>query len=246
MKSNNYSYLFYMLKKGIEMKSDYRILFADDEESIRDSYSEVLGAYFKEVIEAKDGKEAYDRYIERTPDIVLLDVRMPIMTGLEVAAKIRQTDKKTKIIIVSAFSEKEMLLEACELHLMKYIIKPITFSQLDVVLNQAIEELDTETNKKDIVKLARSLSLDKKNMVIYDHKKQVKLTRNEIKLIKLLLNKPNLAVSNADILSYVWEDKLESEFDLNKVRVLVYRLNKKLSTDIINSSYGMGYQLSTM
>jgi len=227
------------------MKSDYKILFADDEESIRDSYHEMLREYFKDVVGAKDGKEAYDMYLEKSPDVVLLDVRMPKRTGIEVARKIRETDKKTKIIIVSAFSEKEMLLEACELHLLKYIIKPITFSQLDSVLNQAIEELDNENDKKDLLKISRSISLDRKNMVMIDSKKQVKLTRNEIKLLKLLLNKPNYAVSNEDILKYVWEDNYKNEFDLNKVRVLVYRLNKKLSHDIVNSNYGMGYELTT-
>ena len=94
---------------------DLKILYAEDNEKIRESYALVLKRYFKEVIEACDGKEALELYRSHKPDIVLTDINMPELDGLELIRIIREDDKTTKIIVLSAYSDQEKLMKAISL-----------------------------------------------------------------------------------------------------------------------------------
>lgn len=223
------------------MNQNYSVLYAEDEDSIRKRYRSVLSNYFKNVYEATNGQEAHDIYIQNKPDVLIIDINMPILNGLELAKKIRKNDKTTKIIILSALGDQNTLLEACELNLLKYLIKPVKTFYLNQILTNSINEL----KNKDLIIIDQNIKLDIKDIILYDNEQQIKLTRNEINLISLLSKNINNIVSNDDILNYLWEDDIYTNSDANKLRVLVYRLNKKLSSEMISSIYGIGYQIIT-
>ncbi|NOR57562.1 MAG: response regulator, partial [Sulfurimonas sp.] len=96
-------------------KSKFSILYAEDDERIREKYAKFLRLYFKDVYEATNGKEALELYDENRPDVIILDINMPIINGLEVAKIIRRRDNETQLIILSAYSDREKLLVATEL-----------------------------------------------------------------------------------------------------------------------------------
>lgn len=216
------------------MISKYKVLYAEDEDAIRKGYVSTLKLYFSEVIEASDGDEAYEKYIEHKPSLLILDINMPKLNGLELAKKIRIEDKKIKIIILSALGDQDTLIKACELNLLKYLLKPIKTIELDTVLNSII----TELNKNKLI-------FDIKTSQLLENNIRIKLTKNELELIKLLYLNKNSIVSNSDILNYLWEDTIDDSIDINnKLRILVYRLNKKFTNEVIFSTYGVGYQLN--
>ncbi|MCH9814122.1 MAG: response regulator, partial [Epsilonproteobacteria bacterium] len=124
--------------------SNITILYVEDEDLIRQNAIEYLGNICKTVLEAADGLEAIRCYEQQKPDIIISDIKMPRLNGLEMAKKIRQNDKKTPIIIATAHTETHYLLSAVELQLIKYIIKPITGAKLKEALNLAYEHLQTE------------------------------------------------------------------------------------------------------
>ena len=102
-----------------------KILYAEDEEGIRENIADSLGYYVKEVYQASNGAEAFDIYEEKKPDIILSDIHMPILNGIDFVKKVRLTNRTIPIVMITAHTDKEYLLEAVELHMEKYIVKPI-------------------------------------------------------------------------------------------------------------------------
>ena len=98
---------------------DLTILYAEDENGIRDTVCDVLELYVDNVITACDGQEALELYTQYKPSILLLDICMPIRDGLEVLKIIRETDLTTPVIIMTAHTEKEYLMDAVELYIIQ-------------------------------------------------------------------------------------------------------------------------------
>ena len=103
----------------------YTILYVEDDEGVRTINSRFLQRMFNELYLAVDGEEAYELYNKYSPDIILTDINMPRLNGIDLSKRIRENDSSVKIIISTAFSDKKYLLDAIELNLEKYIIKPL-------------------------------------------------------------------------------------------------------------------------
>jgi two-component system chemotaxis response regulator CheY len=104
-----------------------RILIVDDSKTIRKIMRiqlEELGHYI--VDEAGNGKEAIDLYVKHSPDLLTMDIQMPDMNGLEAIRKIKQIDKNTKVIMITAHGHKELVVDTIRKGADNYILKPIT------------------------------------------------------------------------------------------------------------------------
>ena len=101
-------------------KSKYSLLYVEDEPFVREMVVEYLEAFFSTIYEASNGVEALKIYDEKNPDVIITDIEMPKMNGLKFASLIRQKDMNTPIIITTAYTSVEYLLEATELSLIKY------------------------------------------------------------------------------------------------------------------------------
>ena len=112
-----------MQKEFMEKLQSLTILYAEDEIGIRENIADSLGYYVKEVYQANNGQEAFEIYEEKKPDIILSDIHMPILNGIEFVKKVRQTNRDIPIVMITAHTDKKYLLEAVELHMEKYIIK---------------------------------------------------------------------------------------------------------------------------
>ena len=141
----------------------HTILYAEDEEQTRLNYTNYLNRFFKEVYSVSNGEEALKQYEKNRPDILLLDINMPKINGLEVAKSIRQKDKKTRIIILTAHLEQDKLLFAAELNLTKYLPKPISRSELKNALNDAVSQLQELNEDLDLIILEEGYVWNKKS-----------------------------------------------------------------------------------
>ena len=126
--------------------SDISILIAEDEKQLLNSMLEYLELFFEKVYTAEDGQTAYEIYKKERPDIIISDINMPYLDGLTMIEKIRKKDLQTKIIITTAHSEKEKLMQAIELHLVKYLVKPVQSDKLKELLLSLVEELRQKRN----------------------------------------------------------------------------------------------------
>jgi DNA-binding response OmpR family regulator len=228
------------------MNEYYSVLYAEDDLNVRKNYVLYLENHFEKVYEASDGKEALSIYRDRKPDVLLLDITMTELNGLDLIKIIREDDKDTPIIILSAHSQKEFLLEAIKLNLVDYLVKPVSRNELKEVIENTIKKLSLEkiNSQDDKVEITKYCYGDRRTRMFFNKNKIVDLTKNERILFELLLNKKNEVVKPSDILSYVWDDiKSDNNKDAS-IRNLVKRLRKKLPVDIIQSIYGSGYILN--
>ncbi len=222
----------------MEKFKNYTILYIEDDEGVRTINSRFLNRMFKKLYEAKDGEEGLTLYKKYHPDIILTDIQMPKMDGITLSKKIRKTDLDTKIIISTAFSDKDYLLEAIELRLEKYIIKPLTSRNLIPALTKAVEDL--EKNKDEKVVLSKNFYFDSITSVFYMDEKVLELNKKELLFLKLLVLNKDKVVSYEEIERYVWEDEYMS---LNSLRTTIGFLRKKIPFNCIKNISNMGYKL---
>ncbi|MDD2698498.1 MAG: response regulator transcription factor [Arcobacteraceae bacterium] len=217
------------------------ILYAEDEEVLRDAMKLIIADSVKEFYLAKNGEEAYDIYHEKKPDILLIDINMPFMTGIEVVRKIRETDHTIRVIMITAFSDVENLLNATELKLTKYLVKPFFGHDLFDALHLAANELSNfqVISKKQLI-LKEKFIWDFSELLLTKDLKEIKLTPKEKKILNVLFSNPNSTISYDNLLLEVWED-FES-YSLDTLKTMVKNIRKKLPEDTIQNIYGMGYK----
>lgn len=226
-----------MQKELLEKLQSLTILYAEDEVGIRENISDSLAYYVKNVYQASNGEEAFELYIDKKPDIILSDIHMPILNGIEFVKKVREIDRKIPIVMITAHTDKEYLLEAVELRMEKYIVKPIELEVLLEILKKCLETIDI--NKKVVLGIDTSYvyDYDKKELRYKDE--IVLLNKKEISFFELLIKNQNRIVSYEELQEKVWIDDVMTD---SALRSLVRNLRKKLPTDIIFNLSGIGYR----
>jgi len=219
--------------------SQLSILYVEDEPLIRQNAVEYLGRLGATVYEAKDGVDALSCYHDNKPDIIISDIQMPRLNGLEMARQIRQKerdsgDTPTPIIIATAHTGTEYLLKAVELQLIKYLTKPITATKLKTALSLAYEHLHYKS-----IMIDRHMTYDPLNKTLIIHEEIIKLTKNESLLLDILAKNHMRSVSYQEIENLIWS---EEGMSMDALRSLVRTLRKKLAGDYIENVSGVGYR----
>ena len=163
---------------------------------------------------------------------------MPKLNGLAFASKIRAEDKRTPIILATAHTETEYLLKAVELHLIKYIVKPITSEKLNSALSLACESLDTSYSHS--IALSSNTHYDTFNQTLFIEDKLVNLTHNELLFFDFLVKNRQRAITYEEIENLIWAYEGMS---MDALRSLVRGLRKKLVEDFIENVSRVGYRL---
>lgn len=215
-----------------------KILYVEDEEFIRKNGVEYLSFYSDFVYEAVDGFDGYNQYKKIKPDIIICDIIMPKMDGLQLIEKIRKEDKSTKIIVATARLDTEFLLKAVELSLVKYILKPIDEDKLIDAIKNAVE-LITQ-NSSNIINLPNSISFDSFNKTVFQGGTQIKLTKKELLFLETCLKNENRATSYQELENCVWDGYMTED----GLRSLIKSLRKKLSKDCLENISGIGYKVN--
>jgi diguanylate cyclase (GGDEF)-like protein len=126
------------------MLKSLTLLYVEDDESTVRSFINAFSDYFKEVIVARNGEEGIELFEKQTPHIVITDLQLPKMSGLEMVERIRQTHPSLPIIVNSAFSDTHLLLRSIALHVDNYILKPTDPYQMLHVLEKAAKIISLE------------------------------------------------------------------------------------------------------
>ncbi len=225
------------------ISNKFSLLYVEDDPFLREQYIPFFQLLFYDVYQAKDGEEALLHYKNHNPDIIILDINIPKINGLEVAKRIRQDNEEVILIMLTAHSDKEKLLDAIELKLTKYLIKPIRTFEFEDILTTTIEKLVRKKKKENILYLSGGFKWNKKNQeLISSENDSTKLTKKERLLINLFCENPKMIFSNDDILNYVWENE-QNDYNPNKLRIIFSKLKVKLDCNIFDSIYSVGYKL---
>ena len=225
--------------KDFNVFKSLNILYAEDDIVIQESITRILNIFFNKVFVANDGSEALEIYQNNKIDVLILDYVMPNLDGYQTAKIIRDLNKKIPIIIVSAYTDKEKLLNAIELNLIKYLEKPILYDNLIKVFNGVIKSL--EENNLLLTKLCEGVYYSFISKNIINKNEEITLSKNEVLFLELLLNKPNQLIFKETIEDCVFKENVEE----NTLRNMVYRLRKKIGKDIIVTIKDLGYLIKT-
>jgi len=223
-------------------KYPFDILFIEDEEALRTNYVRYLKRHFRNVYEADNGQSAYLTYKEKKPQILIIDINIPKLNGLELLNKIREHDHTTKAIMLTAQSGTSDLLEAISLKLTKYLIKPISRDELKSALNLVINELsDFDVSSKKTLVLKEMFTWDYTLRELFENNVKVTLTNKERRILTLLFSNINKTYSYDEIIYDVWEDDEEDKLDA--LKTIIKNIRKKVPQNTIVNIYGSGYKI---
>ena len=225
----------------LSILQNHSILYVEDEPEIQANIAEYLEHYFGNVHLASDGKEALDQYNRHHPDVLLLDINLPNIDGLAVAQEVRKHDAVVKIIMLTAFTEKEKLLKATSLKLTRYLIKPVAPKNFKETLNILASEL--MNNPSRFLKLSDDVTWDIEQEQLSLEGEHVILAEKEHRLLKLFINHKGDPIRYEKIMSVVWDDAFDREISIDSVKNQVSQLRKKIPNVCISSIYGEGYIL---
>ena len=156
-----------------------RVLYVEDEDDTRYELSKIIKRRVGKLFIAKNGLEGIESFTENQPDIIITDLKMPNMDGIEMIKRIRELGGNTPVIIISALSDSDTILNAIDIGIVKYIVKPVDTSELV----ETMEGLAENILKKDLKE-----TLEKEMLYIEKESKQEleeKIKREIAKIIKL-------------------------------------------------------------
>ena len=224
-----------MIKKFYK---NIKVLYVEDDEIARENGIEYLENFFEQIYEASDAITALQLYEKYQPDIIITDIQMPKLNGLEFVKRIRQKDKKTQIIVITAFCDKDYLLSAIELGLVKYLVKPVRETEFEEALFLCVDSL--ENNQSNIIQLDSNTTFDifNKNLVVDGE--IVKLRTKELAFLELLIKNKNRYVSYSQIENFVWDDGVMTK---DALKTLVKNIKTKIPKNLILNLTNSGYKI---
>lgn len=219
----------------LEILSDKKVLCVEDEEVIRSNLMETLELFFDKVSGAKDGFEALEQAMCDTYDVFIFDISIPHLDGLEVLKRVRQFNKKTPIIILSAHKEQEYLWRAVELKITRYLTKPYDKNSLIKALEEAALEL---MDYHPLFQISPLHSYDFCRKAMTCKEEMVYLSKSESRLLEYFLRHANQTITYEQISEYMWEFEQPTK---EAIKSIVKELRKKIDNSFIKNLYGIGY-----
>lgn len=216
------------------------ILYIEDEEGVCKNIAEYLRRLARKVYIASDGVEGLKLYSKFKPDIIILDINMPNLNGIELTKKIREKDKKTRILVTTAHTDKEYMIDAVELIISRYLIKPFNTSKLLRALEKCVQELQEIKFKKKEFYLGGGVVYDYKTKILTIDNKVVSLTKHELLLLDLFIEQEGDIMTYEFIEYKVWDKKPMTP---EALRSLIKNLRKKSYPELIENIHGIGYRL---
>lgn len=219
----------------IEELKNISILCVEDEDGIRQTIVNTLNYYFKDVYEATSGNEGFELYEYYKPKIVITDIQMRDGNGVELVKRIRENDFETMIIMLTAHSNEEYLMDLINLNINHYILKPLNLKKL----SQALEKYLVKSSKP--VMLSDDLLFDlQKRELIYKGSEIIPLRKREKDFLYLLYEKKGSILKYEEIEFELWNDK---EMTTHALKSFIKELRNKLPINVIKNVPQEGYTL---
>lgn len=224
----------------------YKILVVDDESDVVEFLSYNLKKEGFVVIEAYSGQQAVKKAAEEIPDLILLDVMMPEMDGIETCERLRENPAlhNTLIAFLSARSEDYSQIAGFNSGADDYITKPVRVKVLISRINALLKRnhaIDTEhSEKKSLVQHIGDIIIDQEKYIVIKNNQTIILTKREFNLLLLLTSKPGKVFTRNEIYNKIWNrDVIVGD---RTIDVYIKSLRNKIGQDKIKTFKGIGYK----
>ena len=217
-----------------------KILVVEDEKKLARALQLELEYEGYQVATVHDGREALELVMNQTYDLILLDVMLPGLSGMEILRRARKEGLKTPIILLTARDATYDKVSGLDLGASDYITKPFEIEELLARIRAQLRDTETKTIKKQSIEIG-DLVIDQAQHQVTWHQKNIELTKREFDLLIYLAQNVNQVLSRDQLLSEVWGFDYFGE--TNVVDVYIRYLRQKIDYELIETVRGVGYIL---
>ena len=219
-----------------------RLLVVEDEQSLREGIAKKLRLSGYEVDACEDGEEALDILASEQYDLILLDLNLPKLDGMSVLRTLRQTDRETRVLILSARSGTADKVDGLDAGANDYLSKPFALAELEARIRSLTQR---QFIQPDVCLSFGTLRFDTRSRTATVNEQAIPLTKKEGGILEYLLLNQGRPVSQEELIDHVWDNSVDG-FS-NAIRVHISALRKKLRVamgfDPIHNRIGEGYLL---
>lgn len=214
-----------------------RILVVEDDQIIREGISEYLSEFGYDIVQAKDGHEALKNFENYEINLVILDIQIPLLNGLEVLKEIRKKSE-LPVLMLTAFNDEEYKINAFSSLADGYMEKPFSLPVLKVRIDSLIKRHFGNHEKFEY----NNAEVDFTSYSAKFNGEDVDINAKELEILKYFLENEGQALTRTQIIDNVWKETDEIPFD-RVIDVYIKELRKKLGLDCIVTIRNVGYKL---
>jgi two-component system response regulator RegX3 len=226
------------------------ILIVEDEVAIRTGLMDVFVFHGYEVDYAADGREGLDKALSGTFDLIVLDVMLPGMNGFEVCNRIRREDRDQPIIMLTAKTSDEDIIQGLSLGADDYVAKPFSVAQLMLRVQAVLRRSRIGVEMENHIRLGDEVELDSRNLSGSRGEEALSFTRREMEILQYLNANSERPVSREELLTKVWGYAKNLDIETRTVDIHIAKLRRKIESDPARPRHlitvrGAGYRLLT-
>jgi len=230
------------------MNSSHSILIVEDEEAIRTGLIDVFVYHGFEVDYAADGAEGLTKALRGKFDLIILDVMLPSMNGFDICKAIREKDKSQAIIMLTAKTADEDIIQGLTLGADDYVAKPFSVAQLVLRVQAVLRRSSNQDAELECIQLEQNHTIDLTNLLIKTKQGEISFTRREIQVVTYLYQNRQRPVSREELLTKVWGYKPDMAIETRTVDIHIAKIRKKIEVNpkepkFLQTVRGAGYKL---
>ncbi len=221
------------------------ILIVEDEKKIADSIKKGLGETGYEVSVAYDGNIGEKLFLQQPFDLVILDINLPGINGIELCKRIRLKNDSVPVLMLTTFGSVSDKVEGFEAGADDYMVKPFSFAELIVRIRALLKRSSPENLPVGNILRCGDLEMNMDTKQVHRAGKPISLTAKEFQLLEYLMRNKKRVLSRSDIGEKVWN--IDFDTNTNTIEVYINYLRKKIDRDfpdkLIHTQVGFGYVL---
>ena len=232
------------------MQRKIRILIVEDEAAIRTGLLDVFVFHGYEVEYAEEGRDGLKKALSGTFDLILLDVMLPGMNGFEICSQIRAKDRAQPIIMLTAKTSDEDIIQGLSLGADDYVAKPFSVTQLVLRVQAVLRRSNIGVETDSHIRLSSDTEIDTRNLRGHRAKENLSFTRREVEILQYLNANSERPVSREELLTKVWGYARNLGIETRTVDIHIAKLRRKIESDPAAPRHlitirGAGYRLLT-
>lgn len=230
------------------MNRKIRILIVEDEAAIRNGLVDVFVFHGYEVDAAADGNEGLQKALSGKFDLILLDVMLPGIDGFEICNRIREQDPEQPIIMLTAKTSDEDIIQGLSLGADDYVAKPFSVAQLVLRVQAVLRRSGIGKEDDHAIRLGEELEVDTRNLSGNRGSEQLSFTRREIEILQYLHTNSERPVPRDELLNKVWGYDKNLDIETRTVDIHIAKLRRKIEPNPTEPRFlvtvrGAGYRL---